>query len=148
MTTIKLTTSVNAPMEDVFNISRDIDFHKHSASQTQEKAIAGVQSGLIAMGETVTWRGKHFGIWLTHKSIISAYKYPSYFVDEMVDGNFKSFKHQHYFIEDGHKTMMKDVLSYTVPYGFIGMIIDYLFLKRHLTHFLKVRNESIKQYFS
>ena len=39
----------------------DIDFHQESASQTQEKAIKGVTSGQIGLGEMVTWRGKHFG---------------------------------------------------------------------------------------
>jgi ligand-binding SRPBCC domain-containing protein len=147
MTTIRLTTKINASIKNVFDSSRDIDFHKKSASQTQEKVIGGITSGLINKGETVTWQGKHLGLWLTHQSLITELKSPSYFVDEMITGNFKNFKHEHYFKELGNTTVMTDVLTYKVPFGFIGEIFDYLFIKRHLTRFLKVRNHSIKNSF-
>ncbi|WP_405251701.1 cell division protein [Dokdonia sp. Asnod3-C12] len=144
MTTIRLTTHIDAPIEYVFDRSRDIDFHKNTASKTQERTIAGVQSGYISMGETVTWKGKHFGLWLTHESLITAFEAPKYFVDEMITGNFKNFKHEHYFTQTGNTTIMKDALSYKVPYGFIGVIFDNLFLKSYLTRFLKTRNAAIK----
>jgi ligand-binding SRPBCC domain-containing protein len=147
MTTIRLTTKINASINEVFDRSRDIDFHKKSASQTQEKVIGGITSGLINKGETVTWQGKHLGLWLTHQSLITELESPSYFVDEMIKGNFKNFKHEHYFKELGNTTVMTDVLTYKVPFGFIGEIFDYLFIKRHLTRFLKVRNHSIKNSF-
>ena len=72
MTTINLTTIVKAPIQKVFDINRNIDIHQNSASGTNEKAIAGVTSGLINLNETVTWRGKHFGFYLTHKSRMTA----------------------------------------------------------------------------
>ncbi len=34
MTTITLTTKILAPVQHVFDLSRDIDFHMKSASQT------------------------------------------------------------------------------------------------------------------
>jgi hypothetical protein len=65
MTTIHLTTKINAPLKTVFDVSRNIDIHQQSASKSNEVAIAGVTSGLINLDETVTWRGKHFGVYLT-----------------------------------------------------------------------------------
>lgn len=70
MTTIYITTKIKAPKQIVFDASRNIDIHQQSASPSKEKAIAGVTSGLINVNETVTWRGKHFGFYLTHKSRI------------------------------------------------------------------------------
>jgi len=52
---IHLTTHIKAPIQAVFDLSRDIDFHQESASKTREKAVAGRMSGLIELGETVTW---------------------------------------------------------------------------------------------
>ncbi len=86
MTTINITTIINAPKQIVFDLSRNIDVHQNSASQTNEKAIAGVTSGLINFDETVTWRGKHFGFYLTHKSRITVMSFFDYFVDEMEKG--------------------------------------------------------------
>ncbi|MFV7235022.1 hypothetical protein [Flavobacterium sp. ZB4R12] len=67
ITKIKLRTKINAPIQTVFDVSRDIDIHRQSASPTKEMAIDGITSRLINFNETVTWRGKHFGIYLTHK---------------------------------------------------------------------------------
>ncbi len=144
MTIIRLKTIIEAPIEIVFDASRDIDLHINSAKKTKEKAIAGTTSGLIGYNETVTWKGKHFGIYLTHQSKITAYKYPTYFVDEMIKGHFDSFKHQHIFRSNGTQTEMMDILTYTIPYGILGKILDFFILKKHLTKFLTSRNQYIK----
>lgn len=79
MTTIQLTTRTNAPIELIFDLSRNIDVHQQSTAKSNETAIDGITSGLINLNETVTWRGKHFGVYLTHKSLISAMEIPTYF---------------------------------------------------------------------
>ncbi|KAF2325836.1 SRPBCC family protein [Flavobacterium nitrogenifigens] len=147
MTTINLTTKIKAPKQIVFDVSRNIDIHQQSASATKEKAIDGVMSGLINLGETVTWRGKHFGFYLTHKSRITAMNLYDYFVDEMEKGKFKSFKHEHFFEEENGITIMKDKLQYETPFGLLGRLFDYLFLKRHLIKFLSERNDVLKVVF-
>jgi len=55
--TITLQTHIAVPIQKLFNLYHDIDFHQQSASNTQEKAIAGRTSGLIEFGESVTWEG-------------------------------------------------------------------------------------------
>jgi len=145
MTTINLTTKIKAPKQIVFDASRNIDIHQQSASESNEKAITGVTSGLINLNETVTWRGKHFGFYLTHKSRITAMNFYDYFVDEMEQGKFKSFKHEHLFEEENGITIMKDKMQYETPFGFFGKLFDFLFLKRHLTNFLVERNKVLKQ---
>ncbi|MFK7749297.1 MAG: cell division protein [Kordia sp.] len=145
MTTIQLKTQINAPIELVFDLSRDISEHEASTNNTREKAIAGRTSGKIELGETVTWRAKHFGVYLQHTSIISAMESPTYFVDEMAKGVFKSFHHEHMFKEKENGTEMIDNLSYEVPYGIFGKIFNYFILKSYLTTFLRERNQHIKQ---
>ena len=144
MTTIQLKTEIQAPIERVFDLSRNIDFHIQSASETKEQAIAGRTSGLISHGETVTWRGRHFGVFLKHTSKIVNYERPSQFTDVMIKGHFIYFGHQHFFEIIDQKTIMTDVLKYRTPYGIFGRIFDKYFLNRHLTRFLKKRNKAIK----
>lgn len=145
MTTINLITKINAPKQIVFDASRNIDIHQQSASESNEKAIAGVTSGMINFDETVTWRGKHFGFYLTHKSRITVMNFYDYFVDEMERGKFKSFKHEHFFEEENGITIMKDKLHYETPFGIFGKLFDFLFLKKHLTNFLLERNKILKE---
>ena len=144
MTRIKIRTKIKASIQTVFDISRDIDVHQKSASRTNEIAIDGVTSGLINYNETVTWRGKHFGFYLTHKSRITAMNLYDYFVDEMEEGKFKSFRHEHIFYEKNGLTVMKDKIYYEVPYGFFGELFDFLFLKNHMINFILERNKVLK----
>lgn len=145
MTQIKTLTTIKAPIEIVFNNCRNIDIHQYSASKTNEKAIAGKTSGLIDKGETVTWKGKHFGIYIQHQSIISEMNFPNYFVDEQLKGHFKSFKHQHFFTQKENQTIMTDILDYETPFGFIGKLFDKLLLVNHLTNFIIYRNTILKE---
>lgn len=144
MTKIKIQTKIKAPIEIVFNLSRDIDIHQKSASSSNEKAIAGKISGLIELNETVTWKGKHFGFYLKHSSKITEMEFPNYFVDIMEKGHFKSFRHEHYFSEENGFTIMKDQLTYETPFGIFGRIFDSILLKNHMKNFLLKRNAILK----
>lgn len=146
MPKIILETIINAPREVIFDLSRSIDYHKESTKHTKEQAIAGKTKGLIELGESVTWRAKHFGFWLILESKITEFDYPISFTDEMVKGKFKSFKHEHIFEVKGEKTIMTDIFNYKSPLGFLGKLADILFLKRYMTKFLSTRNTILKGY--
>lgn len=145
MTIITLITFINAPKQIVFDACRNIDLHQQSTSKSKELAIAGVTSGLINLNETVTWKGKHFGLYLTHKSIITEMNLYSNFTDKMVVGKFKSFQHDHFFIEVNGCTMMKDQIQYEVPLSILGKVFDNYVLKKYLTRFITERNQFIKK---
>lgn len=71
--------------------------------------------------------------------------FPNYFVDEQLKGQFKSFKHQHFFTQKENKTIMTDILDYETPFGFIGKLFDKLLLVNHLTNFIIYRNTILKE---
>lgn len=71
---------------------------------------------------------------------------PDFFVDEMVKGAFKSFTHEHYFENIQEGTLMKDIFTYQLPYGILGKLADYLFLKKYMTNLLLDRNAVIKEF--
>ena len=146
MSTIYLETKINAPIERVFDLSRSIDLHKLSTHQTDEEAIAGVTSGLIGLNESVTWRARHFGITQKLTSKVTDYKFPIFFADEMQKGAFKGFRHEHYLESKDGKVIVKDIFDYKSPFGFLGKVADYLFLKSYMKNFLRERNMVIKEY--
>ena len=144
MSTIHLTTVINSEIHKVFDLARDIDLHQKSTSKTNEKAIAGRISGLIELNETVTWRAKHLGFYQTHQSKIIEMEKPYRFTDVMLKGRFKSFRHQHLFKKEGRKTIMTDILEFESPFGIIGQLFNYFFLKNYMKNFLLERNKMIK----
>jgi ligand-binding SRPBCC domain-containing protein len=145
MPTIVLETFINAPIERCFDLARSIELHTDSMRHTGEQAVAGRTSGMIGPGETVTWRAKHLGIWQTLTSRITEYNRPEKFTDEMVNGAFKSFRHEHHFVPENGQTLMRDVFTFQSPLGALGWLADRLFLKSYLRRLLTRRNETIKQ---
>jgi ligand-binding SRPBCC domain-containing protein len=146
MPKIHLTTFIAAPVDRVFDLSRSISLHKISTEGTNEEAIAGVTSGLININETVTWRAKHLFKTRQHSSVISAMEVPVQFVDEMVQGDFKSFRHEHHYKPVDNGTIMIDILDFESPYGAIGKFFNKIYLKKYLEKFLQKRNSVIKEY--
>ena len=142
---ITLSTHINAPIHRCFDLARSIDLHTASMKHTGEKAIAGRTSGLIGLGETVTWEAKHFGIRQRLTSKITEFEYPDYFVDEMVSGAFKSFRHEHRFSWQEGKTLMTDIFDFEAPFGPLGWLANTLFLKSYMKGLLTKRNQIIKQ---
>ncbi len=145
MPLIQIELAVNAPIELVFDLSRDIDMHKRSTAATKEEAIAGKTTGLMELGDEVTWRAKHFGVYQTLSSKMVELEKPHYCVDEMTKGVFKSFRHEHRFETKGKQAIISDSFNYVSPLGFLGRIADNVFLKRYMTQFLITRNNIIKK---
>lgn len=108
MPSIELRTEIKTDKKIVFDLSRSIDLHKISTKHTNETAIEGKISGLIELNESVTWKAKHFGFYQILTSKITEFESPSYFADEMIEGAFKKFKHEHHFIDFNNGTLMTD----------------------------------------
>lgn len=146
MSHIHLTTFIKAPVERVFDLSRSITLHKISTAKTGEKAIAGVTSGLIGKDETVTWQAKHLYKTRQFTSKITEMQLPLLFVDEMIKGDFKNFRHQHHFKKVENGTIMIDTVDFESPYGVLGKVVNSIFLKKYIEKFLLQRNSMIKEY--
>ena len=146
MPRIELITRIKASQKLVFDLSRSIELHLKSTEKTNEKVIAGRTEGLIELGDTVTWRAKHLGVYQNFTSKIIGCKEANYFADEMVSGAFKSFHHEHFFSYENGETILKDVMEFTSPLGIIGKLVDFLFLEKYMTRFLILRNNTIKEF--
>jgi ligand-binding SRPBCC domain-containing protein len=146
MTKIHLTSFIAAPIDRVFNLSCSIDLHKISTAHTNEEAIAGITTGLIKLNETVTWQARHLFKKRTFTSKIIEMENPVSFTDEMTKGDFKSFKHTHYFKAIDNGTIMIDIVFFESPFGFIGKLFNFIYLKKYLGTLLTKRNDSIKSF--
>jgi ligand-binding SRPBCC domain-containing protein len=145
MPLIELTTFIHAPIERCFDLARSIDLHKLSTVGTEEEAVEGVTSGLIGMGQHVTWRARHFGVTQTLTSKITGYEYPVYFRDEMVKGPFRMISHDHAFERSGDDTIMKDRFEFESPAGILGVLVNKLILEKYMRDLLLKRNAVIKE---
>tara|TARA_B100000809_G_scaffold82328_1_gene80655 strand:+ start:683 stop:1156 length:474 start_codon:yes stop_codon:yes gene_type:complete len=144
MKEIKLETFIKAPIERVFDLTRSIDLHKQSTPGANEEVVRGRVEGLIELGETVTWRAKHFGVYQELTVEVTGFEKPLLFCDTMKQGVFKSMKHTHRFTRVGMGTVMQDEFEFVSPLGFFGQVADCLFLKHYMTNFLRMKNQKLK----
>lgn len=144
MPTIRLETHIDAPVERCFDLARNVDAHTESVSQTHERAVAGVTTGFLQLGDVVTWEAVHFGIRQRLTVRITEYNRPHRFMDEMIRGAFKRLKHVHEFMPVVGGTLMIDTFVFASPLGPLGRMADQLVLERYMRAFLLSRNEVLK----
>jgi ligand-binding SRPBCC domain-containing protein len=144
MPTICLETVIAASPERCFDLSLSVDLHRHSVAHTHERPIAGVTTGIMRLGDTVTWEAVHFGIKQHLTTKITAYDRPHYFIDEMIRGIFQEMKHHHAFVPQPLGTLMVDTFTFRAPLGILGRAIEALILTRYMQGLLLTRNRYLK----
>lgn len=141
-------TTIHAPIERCFDLARSVEVHLAGNVHFGEQATAtgGITSGLIGLGQQVTWRAKHFGIWQKLTGEITKMRRPVYFQDAMLRGPFRLMTHDHYFraLRPG-KTEMRDVFCFSAPLPVLGFLAEVLVLRRYMRDLLHERNIVIKR---
>lgn len=145
MPKVDITTEIEAPIEIVFDLSRSIDVHLYSQEGHRERAIAGVSSGLIDLGQSVTWEARHFGIKQCLSTQITELRKPTFFRDVMTKGAFSRMEHDHFFEQKGDVVLMRDVFLFESPLGLLGKFVDRVVLTKYMTSLLMERNAVLKR---
>jgi ligand-binding SRPBCC domain-containing protein len=139
----RVVTELPVPPERAFALSLDIGAHERSMAASGERAVAGTTTGRIGLGETVTWRARHFGIVWRMTSKITSLEAPHAFVDEQVRGPFARFHHRHRFEPSAAGTLMVDEIEFRAPFGPLGRLAERIALARYLPRLIAARNASL-----
>lgn len=88
-----------------------------------------------------------FGIKTAWVTEITHIKENSYFVDEQRVGPYALWHHQHIIepIENG--VLMKDIVSYQPPFGFLGAVANTLLIKQKLKEIFDYRTKAVENQF-
>jgi ligand-binding SRPBCC domain-containing protein len=140
----ELVTEIAASPQRCFDVSCNIDAHLGSMEDSNERAVAGVTSGQIGLGETVTWNARHFGIPWTMTSRIVEYDPPRHFVDEQLKGPFSRFRHEHAFEPTAVGTRMVDRVHFDAPFGPLGDAVEKVILGTYLRRLIQTRNDYLR----
>src|ERR1043165_2672605 len=144
MALIELDTLIHAPAAVCFDLARSIDLHVAAPSPLRHRAVAGVTSGLIGLGEEVTWVGSFLCVPQRMTSKIVALEAARSFTDEMQLGPFKRWRHTHRFEPTDGGTLMRDHVEVASPFGPLGSAFDAVFLKGFMRRVLLAHNSHLK----
>lgn len=80
--------------------------------------------------------------WVTE---ITHVKENSYFIDNQKSGPYKIWHHEHHIqaIDGGVK--MIDKLSYQLPFGLLGSLVERLFVRKKIMDIFQFRNEKLNE---
>ncbi len=140
MSRIELTTLIAASPERCFDLSLSVDVHLESTAHTDERVVAGPMSGVLALGDEITWEARHLGRRRQLAMRVSAYDRPRMFRDELVRGPLRKLVHDHFFERLDQGTEMRDVFEFESALR----VVDALVLAPHFRRLLVRRNETIK----
>jgi ligand-binding SRPBCC domain-containing protein len=141
---LKVSTCIDAPLDVAFDLARSIDAHIASSAFTNERVVPpGRTSGLLELGDIVTFEGVHFFMRQRFTVKIVEMNRPHRYVDEVVKSAFRFMRHEHDFAPDGDATLMTDTIEWRSPFGILGAIADALFVKRHLLTFVTEKQKRL-----
>jgi ligand-binding SRPBCC domain-containing protein len=135
---------VHAPITRVFDLSRSVDLHLDSTGETREIVVEGPSSGLLGLGDEITWEATHLYVRQRLTSRITGFDRPHSFRDSMVRGAFRRFDHDHLFEESNGATTVRERFDFDAPLWVLGRLAETLFLERYMRRFLLERTRMIK----
>lgn len=71
-----------------------------------------------------------------------------YFIDEQRFGPYKFWHHQHHIEETPDGVMMRDILHYALPFGWLGEMMGRLFIHKKIKGIFAFREKKLEQIFS
>ena len=83
--------------------------------------------------------------WITE---ITHLNEPNYFVDEQRFGPYKMWHHEHIFTEtENGGVLMEDTVSYIIPFGFVGRILNRLIISQKIKEIFNYRSNVLEKMF-
>ena len=82
--------------------------------------------------------------WITE---ITHVKEKELFVDEQRIGPYKMWHHEHIFKIKKDGVLMTDIITYIPPFGLLGKLANYLFIKKKVIGIFDYRNKILDQIF-
>ncbi len=96
-------------------------------------------------GLRIDYRIRLHGLPLGWQTEITAYEPPDRFVDEQRRGPYRTWIHEHAFVERDGGTFVQDRVQYAV---LGGRLVDRLFVRRDLERIFRFRQEALRQRFA
>ncbi|GEM_PF-1738005 len=138
---------IEAPIEHVFDMVRNVEVHAAAVPAIQARAVAGRQQGELEMHEWTRWSARYFGLRFHLTMQVTACEKPVCYHETNRTGPFKRFHHRYSLQKlEGDVTLLRDEMTVETGFGVIGRMIDTVVLKPRLQSALETRMDHLKQW--
>ena len=130
---------------EFFSIPKNLD--RITPADMSFEIISGADSKAYA-GQLINYNIKPFlNISMNWVTEITQCVDRKYFIDEQRFGPYKFWHHQHHFKEISDGVLMKDILHYSLPFGFIGEMMGHLMIHQKVQNIFSYREKKLSQIF-
>lgn len=95
-------------------------------------------------GALIDYTVRILGCPIRWRTLITKYDPPNIFVDQQLKGPYSLWHHTHTFTKiSDNETLIKDIVTYSIPFGFIGRAVHSIYIKKDLDRIFSYRKNKI-----
>ena len=145
---LKYKQIIKKDINEVFNFFSNPENLKKITPQKLDFKILTPKPIKMKEGQLIDYTIKILGKKIRWRTIITDYNPPKMFIDQQLLGPYSMWHHRHEFNIVDNGVEIIDKIDYVVPYGILGRIINFFFIKSDLDRIFHYRYEVIKKYFN
>ena len=132
-------------IEDVFNFFSNPENLKNITPDSLSFKIITPKPINMSKGILLDYTIKLFRFPIHWRTYISDYDPPNYFVDQQIKGPYRFWHHTHIFKKVDGGVEIIDKIKYSVPFGYIGRIINTFWIRNDLNKIFDYRKKMINK---
>jgi len=145
--TLESNQFINKPIEEVFQFfSKPENLSVITPAKLGFK-ILSPNPIKMEVGRLIDYNIYLLGIPIHWRTLITDYEPPNMFVDQQIKGPYAMWHHTHTFHKVKGGVEIKDRVVYSIPFGFLGRLLNYLWIKRDLNNIFLHRKKVIDKLF-
>ncbi len=145
--TLESNQFINKPIEEVFQFfSKPENLSVITPAKLGFK-ILSPNPVKMEVGRLIDYNIYLMGIPIHWRTLITDYEPPNMFVDQQIKGPYAMWHHTHTFHKVKGGVEIKDRVVYSIPFGFLGRLLNYLWIKRDLNNIFLHRKKVIDKLF-
>ena len=145
--TLESNQFINKPIEEVFQFfSKPENLSVFTPAKLGFK-ILSPNPIKMGVGRLIDYNIYLMGIPIHWRTLITDYEPPNMFVDQQIKGPYTMWHHTHTFHKVKGGVEIKDRVVYSIPFGFLGRLLNYLWIKRDLNNIFLHRKKVIDKLF-
>ncbi|MEC9027284.1 MAG: SRPBCC family protein [Candidatus Neomarinimicrobiota bacterium] len=145
--TLESNQFINKPIEEVFQFfSKPENLSVITPAKLGFK-ILSPNPVKMEVGRLIDYNIYLLGIPIHWRTLITDYEPPNMFVDQQIKGPYAMWHHTHTFHKVKGGVEIKDRVVYSIPFGFLGRLLNYLWIKRDLNNIFLHRKKVIDKLF-
>ena len=145
--TLESNQFINKPIEEVFQFfSKPENLSVITPAKLGFK-ILSPNPIKMEVGRLIDYNIYLLGIPIHWRTLITDYEPPNIFVDQQIKGPYAMWHHTHTFHKVKGGVEIKDRVVYSIPFGFLGRLLNYLWIKRDLNNIFLHRKKVIDKLF-